>query len=179
MYKYIFSLAAAGLIVLFADHAAADTDDSPYLGIQYAFGNVGVDTLSTDFNPTTLVARVGKFFHRSYSVEGRIAFPLQDDTKTVSGNDATVGLFGLLGAYGTARLNWQRYSIYGIAGLSLVEGEIKVSSTTQSDSELGISYGAGLDIRFGGTLVNLEYLSYLDESSFDFDALGIGVTIVF
>ena len=150
------------------------------MGIQYAIGDVSVDTLSEEFNPTTLVARVGKYFHDHYSVEGRMAFPLQDDTKTVSGGNASVELFRMLGVYGTAHVTlWQRYMFYGIAGLSQVKGEVESSTFNKSDSDLGISYGIGMDIGIGKTAVNFEYISYSDESNFDFSALGLGLKIVF
>lgn len=152
------------------------------MGIQYAIGNVSVDTLSEKFNPTTLVARVGKNYHGNYSLEGRIAFPLHDDEKTVSGNNTSVELFGLLGVYGTAHVTfWQRYTVYGIAGLSMVKGEVESSSFNKSDSDFGISYGIGMDIGIGmgKTAVNFEYISYSDEPDFDFSALGLGLKIVF
>ena len=170
----------AGIIVISSDASMAETSDSPYMGIQYAIGDIGVADTSETFNPTTLVARVGKYFHNHYAIEGRMAIPLNDDTKTISGTNTTVGLFSLFGVYGAAHLNlWKRNSIYGIAGLSLVKGEIDSLSTNKSDSDIGISYGIGADIGSGRTVLNIEYISYSDDTSFDFDALGLGLKIIF
>lgn len=170
----------AGFIVISPDTLIAETNNSPYLGIQYALGDVGVNDLSESFNPTTLIGRVGRYFNDHYAVEGRIAFPVRDDQKTTAGGDASVELFGLVGAYGAAHLNLgKRFSCYGIAGLSLVAGEIESASLDKSDSEFELSYGVGVDIGLGSSILNIEYISYTDDSNFDFNALGLGVKIVF
>ena len=180
MIKPIFSLPIVCSLALFSCLSIAETNDSPYMGMQYAFGDIGVADLSESFEPTTLVGRVGRYFRKHYAVEGRIAFPLRDDTKTISGTETSVGLFGLLGAYGAAHLNLgERFSFYGIAGLTLAALEIGTPVASDSDSKLGLSYGIGADIDVGITILNIEYISYLDDESFDFDALGIGLKIIF
>jgi hypothetical protein len=178
--QHIHSLVMTGIIVISSDASMAETSDSPYMGIQYAIGDIGVAETSETFNPTTLVARVGKYFRNHYAIEGRMAIPLSDDTKTISGTNTTVGLFSLLGVYGTAHLNlWKRNSVYGIAGLSLVKGKVESSNTNVSDSDIGISYGIGADIGIGKTVLNIEYISYSDETNFDLNALGLGLKIIF
>ena len=72
-----------------------------------------------------------------------------------------------------------RFSFYGIAGLSLVAGEIESASLNKSDSDFGISYGAGIDIGTGKSVLNIEYMSYTDDSNFDFDTLALGLKIIF
>ena len=109
-----------------------------------------------------------------------MAIPVRDDSKTMSGASTKVGLFGILGVYGTARVTLKkRYSIYGIAGLSLVSSEVAVSNIDRSDTYTGISYGAGVDIGSGRNTFNIEYISYLDEPSFDFDAFALGLKLIF
>jgi opacity protein-like surface antigen len=158
----------------------AEANDSPYLGIQYAFADIGVADLSESFEPTTLVGRVGRYFRKHYAFEGRIAFPVSDDTKIISGTETSVGLFGLLGAYGAAHLNLgSRFSFYGIAGLTLAALQRGTPVASDSDSKLGLSYGVGADIDAGITVLNIEYMSYLDDDNFDFDALGVGIKIIF
>ena len=160
--------------------AIAETDNSPYMGIQYAIGDASIDDQPESFSPTTLVARVGKYFRSHYSLEGRLAIPLQDDTGTTPAGDTTVGLFGVFGAYATARMTLlKRYSLYGIAGVSAVSWEVEVASVERSDTDIGFSYGAGLDIGFGRSALNIEYLSYLDATDFDLDAFALGLTITF
>lgn len=169
-----------GIIVISTDPSIAETSDSPYMGIQYAIGDVGVADSAENFNPTTLIARVGKYFHNHYAIEGRMAIPLKDDTKTISGTNVSVGLFGLLGVYGAAHLNlWKRNSVYGIAGLSMVKADVESISANVSDSDIGISYGIGADVDVGMTVLNIEYISYSDETNFDFDALALGLKIIF
>lgn len=180
MIRLIFSLALAWSIVPFPSAAIADTGDTPYIGVQYVFGNAGVADLSETFEPTTLVARVGRYFKKHYALEGRIAFPVHDDSKTISGTDTSVGLFGLLGGYGAARINLgERFSFYGIGGLSLVAWKVGTPVASDSSSDLGLSYGIGTDIDVGMTILNIEYMSYLDDDNFDFDALALGLKIEF
>ena len=102
MNKIILILLIADFIVIFPDTLIAETNNNPYLGIQYAVGDVGVNDLSGNFNPTTLIGRAGRYFNDHYAFEGRIAFPVSDDQKTTADGDATVDLFWLLGAYGAA-----------------------------------------------------------------------------
>ena len=180
LYKFFIALTTACLVVTPPGIAIAETDTSPYIGIQYATGDVRIDGDSGSFSPTTLVARVGKYYRKHYSLEGRLGIPLRDDSKATSAGETNVGLFGIFGVYGTARVTLlERYSIYGIAGISAISGEVEVSSADRSDTDTGISYGAGMDIGFGNSALNLEYISYLDESSFDFDAFALGLKITF
>lgn len=180
MIKPILSLPIICSIALSPHITHAEANDSPYLGIQYAFGDIGVADLSENFEPTTLVGRVGRYFRKHYAFEGRIAFPVSDDTKTISGTETSVGLFGLLGAYGAAHLNLgNRFSFYGIGGLTLAALERGTPVASDSDSKLGLSYGVGADIDVGLTVLNIEYMSYLDDDNFDFDALGVGLKIIF
>ena len=180
MYKHLISLIFYSLIALSPCASITDTDAGPYLGMQYVTGDITLDDQPESFSPTTLIVRAGQPFRDHYSLEGRMAVPLSDDSKTISGASTTVGLFSMLGVYGTARATLKkRYSVYAIAGLSLVSNEVAVSNVDRSDTITGISYGAGMDIGSGGTKFNLEYISYLDESSFDYDAFAFGVAFVF
>lgn len=180
MIRLIFSLALAWSIFPFPPTAIAETSDSPYLGIQYAIGDASVPELNQTFAPTTLIGRVGRHYRKHFAFEGRIAFPLHDDSKVVAGTDTSVGLFGLLGGYGAARLTLrERYSFYGIAGMSLVAWEIGRPVDTDSRSDFELSYGFGADIDVGMTILNIEYFSYTDDEEFDFDTLGLGLKIVF
>ena len=164
MPRYFIALIPACLVAVSPVMAIAETDNSPYMGI----------------SPTTLVARVGRYYRSHYSLEGRLAIPLQDDTGTTPAGDTTVGLFGVFGAYGTARMTLlKRYSLYGIAGVSAVSWEVEVSNVGRSDTDIGFSYGAGLDIGFGRSALNIEYLSYLDATDFELDAFALGLTITF
>ena len=180
MHRYLIAMIAACLVAASPVTARAETASSAYMGIQYAIGDASIDDQPESFSPTTLVARVGKYYRSHYSLEGRLAIPLQDDTATTSAGDTTVGLFGIFGAYGTARMTLlKRYSLYGIAGFSAVSWEVEVASVERSDTDVGFSYGAGIGIGFGRSALNIEYLSYLDETEFDLDAFSLGLTITF
>ena len=160
----------------------AGPDGSPYLGFQYALGEFNIDNPSGEFNPTTLVASAGKYFHDNFSFQGRIGFPVKDDTKSISGVETTVGLFNLLGFYGAGHYNLGKTSsVYALAGVSFVEAEIEVSSTTDSGSEIGLSYGVGADIGIGfeKTTLNIEYMAYLNKSGLEINAIGLGLKVVF
>lgn len=180
MYRFVFCSLTVCLVCLSTVLSGAEVDGRPYLGIQYAVADISLDPQSDSFRPTTLIARAGKYFHNHFSAEGRIAFPLRDDSQSIPAGDLSVGLFSIFGGYGTAQVTFgERFTVYGIAGFSMVAGEIDRAGIDQSDTEIGLSYGAGLDFAFGSSALNLEYISYLDKSEFDFDALAIGLKILF
>ncbi len=180
LYRFIVFSLTACLVSLPAVLSGAEFDGRPYLGIQYAVADISVGPQSDGFSPTTLVARAGRYFRNNFSAEGRLAFPLSDDSQATPAGELSVGLFGILGGYGTAQVTFgERFTLYGIAGISMVAGEVDLAGSDQSDTETGLSYGAGLDFAFGSSALNLEYMSYLDKSGFDFDALAFGLKILF
>jgi opacity protein-like surface antigen len=49
-----------------------------------------------------------------------------------------------------------------------------------SDDESSVSYGVGADVGIGKNIaLNIEYMRYLDKSSYDFDMIGLGASYSF
>lgn len=150
-----------------------------YIGYQYeksklnVSGNVGTDPANVDFKPTAISARIGHFFTKSFAIEARVGFGLQDETIQVENlPDSTIGLgrMASLSAVGQANLGPQ-VGLYGLLGYSYTRIEANafdVAAGTSSESGLL----AGLGVRFNvnkSVGITLEYLQYFDETLIQID----------
>ena len=179
----------ASVFVLVATETIAANEGSSYVTVQYGYGDYDEDGITETFNPTALVGRFGYFFHPNFSVEGRLGFGLQDDTQFgssigLSGIDARLDLDHIVGLYGTGHINLtDSISCYGVLGASSVKATASIPSIpalTASDDESSISYGVGADFGIGKNFgLNIEYMRYLEKSSYDFDMIGLGATYSF
>jgi opacity protein-like surface antigen len=186
--RIMMTLQAAAFVFV-ANGAVAATADSTYIGVQYAYGDYDEDGISETFNPTSLIGRFGYFFHPNFSIEGRLGFGLQDDTQFVSsvglsGIEARLDVDHVVGLYGTGHINLtDAISFYGVLGASSVKATASIPSIpalTVSDDESSVSYGVGADVGIGKNIaLNIEYMRYLDKSSYDFDMIGLGASYSF
>ena len=180
-------MALAGTLTFTATTGIAATEGGSYVGVQYGIGNYDEDGVDETFNPTALIGRFGYFFHPNFSVEGRLGFGLQDDTQSVpafGGIDATLDIDHVVGLYGTGHINLtESISFYGVLGASSVEATASVPSLPGievSDDESSVSYGVGADFGIGKNIaLNIEYMRYLDKSSYDLDMIGLGASYNF
>lgn len=76
------------------------------------------------------------------------------------------------------------FDLYGALGVT--SGEVNVTasvagtSATETNSDSGLSYGIGANIRlFDAAALNIEYMHYLSESDYDISALSAGLTFTF
>ncbi|NIC07459.1 porin family protein [Billgrantia bachuensis] len=85
------------------------------------------------------------------------------------GSDGATELDYLVGAYAKGILPVsQEFRLYGLAGFTEVDFD--------ADSESGFSYGAGGEFDVAPNLaVGADYMRYLDESAYTFDAASIGI----
>lgn len=184
MHKALVISAIASAITLVSNPAISGAVGEKYIGIQYAIGDYSEDGIPEDFSPTALVGRLGGYVSPNFSIEGRLGFGVQDDTQNIFGFDATLELDSLMGVYGVGHLNLApSSSVYGLVGFSRVEGTASIPSVpgaSASEDETDLSFGIGANIGFGNNVAfNIEYISYASKSTFDLNALGLGLTIGF
>lgn len=119
-----------------------------------------------------LKAKLGKYLVNWLSVEGQFGMTTNSDTNR---GIATYGV------YVRPDLDLGQYKLYGLLGLG---GLYAYEDNEENDSEVGFSYGVGLEI-FGtkDIAVTFEYISLIDKSvdggDRTFDTLGIGFTYYF
>jgi len=187
-YKLTFIILTSALM-LFSKIAMADPLNQYYLGVQYAVVDYNEQGFSKSFSPSLLVGRFGKKINSNFSVEARMGLGVQDDTKFlpelgVSGLDASLELDSMVGLYATGHINFtESSSIYGVLGISRINGSAKVPQFPASKSSRcnnDGSYGIGADIGLGDNVaLNIEYMQYLDKSDFDLGAIAVGVVLDF
>jgi hypothetical protein len=186
--KNMITLLATAMAFV-ASGTMAATEGSSYIGVQYGYGDYDEEGISETLNPTALIGRFGYFFHPNFSVEGRLGFGLQDDTQFVSnvglnGVDVRLDIDHVVGLYGTGHINLtDAISFYGVLGASSVKATASIPSfpaLTVTDDESSVSYGVGANVGIGKSIaLNVEYMRYLDKSSYDFDMIGLGATFSF
>ena len=184
--KLIFVVLTSS-IFLGTGTGVAGTEGEYYIGLHYAEGDYEEDGISETFNPTMLVGRFGQFITPYFSIEGRLGFGQDDDTRNLrefGNHDFTLELERLYGIYGTGHLNvTESSSIYVVLGFSEVKGTTGIPSfpgIESTDENSSVSFGLGADIGIGGSwALNIEYIRYLDDDEFQLDVTNIGATFSF
>ena len=149
---------------------------SKYAGIQYAVTTYSKDGFSEEPKPIALVGRLGVNINDSFSVEGRLGLGLQDDDVNINGNNVTMEIDSIVGAYAIGHININKNSsLYGLLGLSRAEATFSAPGfSSSSDDESGLSFGVGADIGLSKKLaINIEYIQYLNKSDFDVNAISL------
>jgi len=175
-------ICACIVVVLCAtgSNAGAASAGQVYGGLQYARSTYQEDGFE-ELHPSALVARLGKYFHDAFALEGRFGLGVQDDSIGVLGIDVSLEIDSMLGVYGVGHLALnQTSSVYGILGITRGEATASAPGVSQSADKSDLSYGVGADIGLGGnTALNIEYVSYLDKSDAEFSAVALGVKFMF
>ena len=125
------------------------------------------------------------------AIEARFSTAFTEDDKVVSYNgsnqDMSVKPDSIWGVYAVPRLPiTERVGVYGLVGFSEVKmaltnetisGGEPVEATLTSDSESGLSYGGGVDVKFGGAFGGYaEDVQYLDEDDITVTGMTLGLT---
>ncbi|MCL7940507.1 porin family protein [Halomonas sp. ATCH28] len=136
---------------------------SPYLGGDVLFWELDPDGRG-NFDSTGLRLRGGVAFNDYFGLEGHLG---------TGGSDGPAELDYLAGAYAKGVLPIApEFRLYGLAGFTEVDFD--------ADTESGFSYGAGAEFDVTHNLaVGADYMRYLDESNYTFDAASVGVTFRF
>lgn len=182
--KRVLIIFSAIAYVLFPSTSFAGSAGSSYAGIQYGMVTYS-ETGIPDFEPTALAGRLGYFVHDQFSIEGRIGIGISDDSAVVDvgfgPENVSLEVDSLVGIYGVAHLPLSdNASLYGVIGFTQGELTVKVSGIPFSGDDDDLSYGIGVDFGVGQkTSVNIEYMSYLDETAYDVTAIALGVNFAF
>lgn len=172
-------LIAAALLVLPISAQAQATDS--YAGLDYFHGFYEPDN-GEDLNPGGLRFLYGYNLNSAFSFEFAYFNGLTSD-ETNDGNDFDVDEgFGnyLRGAFPVNKV----LNVYARLGLTALRFErSNASGGSWDQTDLGYSYGLGLDYRLGGdAYLNVDYTIYLDDpadNSYRFSALAVGGRVRF
>lgn len=132
----------------------------PYIGGDAMFWEVNPDGPASSRDSVGLRLNGGMQFNDYFAVEAHLGG---------GGSDGPVELDSLIGAYGKGILPIsQEFRIYGLAGFTEVDFD--------ADRESGFSYGVGAEFDVAPNLaLGADYMRYLDESNYTFDAASVGV----
>ena len=159
--------------------ALAGTDGDFYTGIQYSTTKYEDDDLP-EFETGAGIFRFGKFYEDYLAFEGRAGVGLEDDSKFIISTDVEFEVDSLYGVYVIAQPDLNDWlSFYGIAGFSVVDVSLANADAlglSTSADESGLSYGVGVDLGKSERIkINIEYMIYLSEDDFEFEAVSLGV----
>ena len=166
--KRLLSLAPIALVSMSA-HAGHGMFSLQYSALSYTDEGSG-----QELNPDAVVVRAGHQPTEHVGIEGRLGIGLRDETVGV----AEVGLSHLLGVYGQARAPFGPVTPYFVAGLTRAQAEFSDPGGSMTETESGFSFGAGVDIAPDDLGLNLEYMQYLDETGYEFEALSAGLVVI-
>jgi outer membrane immunogenic protein len=191
-------LLGCALAALSANVMAADKTGTSYVGAGYTMLTVSPEG-GSDLDLSALGVRGGYYFNQYFSVEGRLAFGIGDDTTSVSVNDPVLGLISAtdtvelnysIGAYAVGHIPLtEQFQLYGLIGFT--QHEIKETLTgtagglpfdfsdSSSDSDLSFGVGAEFDMTKNLSL-GLEYVSYFTDGEIEgtkYDTDGLGITL--
>ena len=158
----VLSLTTAALLAgagAFAASAQAQQSPQYYLGGDAMFWSLNPDRGSS-FDDVGLRVRGGAQFNEYFALEGHLG---------TGGSDRGADLDHVSGAYAKGILPMAPdVRLYGLAGFTEVD--------INSGSESGFSYGAGAEMDISSNVsVGADYMRYLDESAYDFDAASVGL----
>jgi hypothetical protein len=165
-------LALLALISLLPLHSIAATEEGIYFGLGYGKGIYSEDRLDGD--PIAFLVRFGTYIGDNFSIEGRLGTGVGDDTVQVDGEEVvgeSIEVGTVTGVYGLRHLKLDKQaSIYGAIGFSRVELTLTSPIRSVTD-DTSLSLGVGIQI----DQLNIEFMQYLNQSNFEFSAIGIGV----
>lgn len=151
------ALLAAGV----ATSAQAQQINAPqfYLGGDAMFWELD-NKHASNRDSVGLRIRGGAQFNEYLGVEGHLG---------TGGSDGYAELDYMAGVYGKGILPiTNQFRFYGLAGVTKVDFD--------ADSDSDFSYGAGLEFDVTPQLaVGADYMRYLDESDYNFDAASVGL----
>jgi len=133
---------------------------APYIGADAMFWELDPDHGSS-YDSVGLRVNGGMQFNEYFAVEGHLG---------TGGSDGPAELDYLIGAYAKGILPiTQQARLYGLVGGTKVDLD-------QVGSESDFSYGAGAEFDVAPQLaLSADYMRYLDESYYNFDAASVGV----
>lgn len=158
------------------------------MGANYSFLTAEDPAIDLDADAVTIKA--GYNFNDILGVEARYGVGVSDDSGDVQGIDVKYEMDEVYGAYLTATLpNKTMFKPYVLVGYTSVGSEFEITylsgpntytTINDSDSETGVSYGAGLNVNFTENFTgNIEYASLVDEGELTVDGFSLGLAYRF
>ena len=187
-------LLGCALAALSANAMAADKTGRSYVGAGYTMLTVSPEG-GPDLDLSALGVRGGYYFNKYFSVEGRLAFGVGDDSVSEVvdigfGPETATLTFDLdysLGVYAVGHIPLtEQFQLYGLVGFT--QHEVTVSASIPSlgsdsegfdDSDLSFGVGAEFDMTKNLSL-GVEYVSYFTDGDIDglkYDTDGLGITL--
>jgi len=191
-------LLGCALAALSANTMAADKTGSSYVGAEYTMLTVSPEFLP-DLDLSALGVRGGYYFNKYFSVEGRLAFGVGDDSISEIvdigfGPETATLKFNLeyaLGVYAVGHIPLtEQFQLYGLVGLTQASVKVdaaipSLGSDSNSYDDNSLSYGVGAEFDMTKNLsLGVEYVSYISDGdieglSYDSDGLGITLNYLF
>lgn len=187
-------LLGCALTALSANALAADNTGKTYVGAGYTMLTVSPEG-GPDFDLSALGVRGGYYFNKYFSVEGRLAFGVGDDSMSETGDigfgpetlTLTIDLDYSLGVYAVGHIPLtEQFQLYGLAGFTKHEitleacaASVGCDSEGFDDNDLSFGVGAEFDMTKNLSL-GLEYVSYFTDGDIEglkYDTDGIGLTV--
>ncbi|XKE44371.1 porin family protein [Halomonas organivorans] len=167
MKTFVMPAAAAAFLLIGATAQAQGPmmyQPSPYIGGDALFWELDPDGPG-NFDSTGLRLRAGVAFNDYFALEGHLG---------TGGSDGPVDLDYLAGGYAKGMLPiTPQFKIFGLLGATEVEFD-------GADSESDISYGGGASYAIAPNVsLDADWMRYLEESNYDFDAVSLGATFHF
>lgn len=163
--------------------------DSPrpnyFAGLQFAQTTYQASGGDEDLDPTVLVGRFGYYYSENISLEGRFGVGLARDSVSGYGSTATVEIDQIAGIYGVGHLPIaDAASVYILAGFTHGRATARFSTSQGIASETavdsGLSYGFGAEFNVSSSAaLTVEYVSYLNKSDYQINALSAGISFKF
>jgi opacity protein-like surface antigen len=161
---FVFFLASGG---------AFAGEEKQYVGFGYHLGSYDEDGFpGADLNGIKI--KGGKYVSDNVAVEGHFLMGVGSDT--VIGVDIeldtaiSIFLKGDLPLSDTAR-------VYGLLGYTKGELTASVPGFSISEDDSGLSFGFGVDVNLApDLLIGGEYISYIDESDYDYTGFNLTIT---
>jgi len=191
-------LACSLLAFSAAATAEADKTGRGYVGAGYTMLTVSPEG-GPDLDLSALGVRGGYYFNKYFSVEGRLAFGVGDDSVSEVidigfGPETATLTFDLdysLGVYAVGHIPLtEQFQLYGLVGITKHEVTVDAfipslggGSESFDDNDLSFGVGAEFDMTKNLSL-GVEYVSYftdgdIDGLKYDTDGLGITVNYIF
>ena len=190
--KYI--LLGCALAALSANVAAADKTGGGYVGAGYTMLTVSPEG-GPDFDLSSLGVRGGYYFNKYFSVEGRLAFGVGDDSMSEIVDigfgpetaTLTISLDYSVGVYAVGHIPLtEQFQLYGLVGLTQHSVTLDASipslgSDSESYDDNDLSFGVGAEFDMTKNLsLGVEYVSYFTDGDIEglkYDADGLGITL--